>query len=520
MDEVFGDDNFVSADHVHKTTLRLASGGTNVVGIDCDYIALVCEDKSPIKYRQLLSRKDVGGAGASRALQLVRDRDGSSKPSAATEQERSSPKSDSARHEPARHFITTRCERHTTSFQLISRARAITPEQGWLEDESSWHEPTHEGCAELMPTETALGYVRYLDDFPRILDQQSLDRYVIWSLREHKIYVVQTNERSSNAASSWPPTPATSCSTRPAVPAQPLCRRAMGPPLDHDRHIARRAGAGPRPHHGRTLSVLPAGRFSREGQLKEAEVTRTVPFAARLTATSARASSTSACRTSRSSPSPTTPRSTSSGRSGRRSWSRCAKKLNAALKKNWEEWEIPREADDKWPEQRRSCTPNGGKRASPGRRRSTPPSPPRPSSNTSTTSPTRTRRRSASPGRSPSRASRPHRVLGVDENDELIDGQPKSKSGRRRRGRLCPDDPGEPQDRRRAAGAQGRQDHLHVAHALARRLRLRRRPLLEGDAKSGRKARRHLHRPRVRHGLAPRSGCRRPRGRRCRLSTC
>ena len=56
---------------------------------------------------------------------------------------------------------------------------------------------------------------------------------------------------------------------------------------------------------------------------------------------------------------------------------------------------------------RRSCTPTGGKPASPGSRRSTPPSPPRPSSNTSTTSPTRTRRRSASPVPSPSRASRP-----------------------------------------------------------------------------------------------------------------
>ena len=70
---------------------------------------------------------------------------------------------------------------------------------------------------------------------------------------------------------------------------------------------------------------------------------------------------------------------------------------------------------------RRSCTPTGGRHASPGRRRSTPLSPPRPSLNTSTTSPTRTRRRSASPVPSPSRASVPHRVLGVDENDELID---------------------------------------------------------------------------------------------------
>jgi hypothetical protein len=63
---------------------------------------------------------------------------------------------------------------------------------------------------------------------------------------------------------------------------------------------------------------------SREGQLKEAEITRTAPSTSRPTATSATASSTSACRTSRSSPSPTTPRSTSSGSSGRRPWSPCA----------------------------------------------------------------------------------------------------------------------------------------------------------------------------------------------------
>ena len=53
---------------------------------------------------------------------------------------------------------------------------------------------------------------------------------------------------------------------------------------------------------------------SREGQRKEAEVTGTrAELDSRRTATSARASSTSACRTSRSSRSPTTPRSMSSG---------------------------------------------------------------------------------------------------------------------------------------------------------------------------------------------------------------
>ena len=33
-----------------------------------------------------------------------------------------------------------------------------------------------------------------------------------------------------------------------------------------------------------------------------------------------------------------------------KSSSRCASKLNTALKKTWQEWEIPREADAKWPD--------------------------------------------------------------------------------------------------------------------------------------------------------------------------
>ena len=93
--------------------------------------------------------------------------------------------------------------------------------------------------------------------------------------------------------------------------------------------------------------------------------------------------------------------------------------LNAALGRTWEEWEIPREADAKWPAQtRRSCTANGGRRGSRGRRRSTPRSPPRPSSSTSTTSPIPTIHASASPDRSRSRACRRTASLAVDQDDE------------------------------------------------------------------------------------------------------
>ena len=130
-----------------------------------------------------------------------------------------------------------------------------------------------------------------------------------------------------------------------------LRRRAMGPPLDHHRHVSRGAGTGSRPNHGSALSVLPARRL-REGQIKEAEVTHAsspnlqphgnirqgfvyerVPHI--------------------------TLKSIANNAEIDVIWEKyqttlepLREQLNAALKKSWQEWEIPREADAKWPEPR------------------------------------------------------------------------------------------------------------------------------------------------------------------------
>ena len=84
--------------------------------------------------------------------------------------------------------------------------------------------------------------------------------------------------------------------------------------------------------------------------------------------------------------------------------------LNAALGKAWEEWEIPREAERRLAgRSEEGCMPTGGRRASRGRRRSTPRSPRPPMSSCSTTGPTRTiprPRRRAVHGREPVAAPR------------------------------------------------------------------------------------------------------------------
>ena len=89
------------------------------------------------------------------------------------------------------------------------------------------------------------------------------------------------------------------------------------------------------------------------------------------------------------------------------------------------------------------------------------------SSNTSTTSPTTDNKTVRVAGPFTVESLSPHRVLGVDENDELIDSL-KEAERRIRSQAVLPQMILENLDRRRAAGAQGGQDHLHRAHRLAR----------------------------------------------------
>ena len=78
-----------------------------------------------------------------------------------------------------------------------------------------------------------------------------------------------------------------------------------------------------------------------------------------------------------------------------------------ARSKNWEEWEIPREADAKWPEQAKKLHAEWWEQRIARQKEIDASIAAKAESNTSTTNPTRTTKRSASPGRSPSRAFRP-----------------------------------------------------------------------------------------------------------------
>ena len=189
--------------------------------------------------------------------------------------------------------------------------------------------------------------------------------------------------------------------------------------------------------------------------------------------------------------------------------------LNTALKKNWQEWEIPREADAKWPEPAKKLHADWWQARIARQKEIDASIAAKAEFEYLYDKPYEDKKKVRVAGPFTVESLSPHRMLGVDENDELID--PLAANEGRRHGSLRPDDPGEPQDRRRAAGAQGRPDHLHRAHPLAGRPRLRRRPV---PGRRHGEARRHLHRPGVRHRAAAPTWSRPPARPATPASTC
>ena len=253
---------------------------------------------------------------------------------------------------------------------------------------------------------------------------------ILAQFTDDKVYVVQTNTKVIERCLLMTTDPG-DLVPRPDLRQRHhrLRRGAVGPALDHVRHVARGPRPGAHPAHGRQVPLLPAGRFA--GRREEGDgAQRTIqriwrgdasrcdcdddgghPQGLRLQARA---------RTSPSSPSPTTRRSTPSTRAGRSSLNRCASRSTRLLGKDWEEWQVPREAAARPGRSARTCkslrcTRMVAGRVATARPRSTRPSRAAPRPKPSTTSPTRTTSGCASPVRSPWKACRRTGCLSTDD---------------------------------------------------------------------------------------------------------
>ncbi len=199
MDEVFGEANLVSLIAVRTTSgAGSFSGGTDVLAAVTSYIVWYARDLERIKYRQLHLEKTATGGGGE-LYSLVRFPDGSERRATMEESSNASLLLNGARlFRPDNLVSQTTRVGQTTVFPISVAGRTFAPRAG------GW-KTNRQGMRRLLtarrvrPTQgSTVQYVRFLDDFPAMPLSNIWTDVGTGSFTEDKIYVVQTNLKIVN----------------------------------------------------------------------------------------------------------------------------------------------------------------------------------------------------------------------------------------------------------------------------------------------------------------------------------
>jgi adenine-specific DNA-methyltransferase len=414
LDEVFGTDKFVQLIIVSKTT---GLESVDALPSTADFILWYAKATAQHKYRQLWLRDKIAGSGGYNYAQTA---DGRviriSETNGESENLRYFASSDITKPGPGSKF--------TFNFN-----------GGAYSSGSRWWGTTPSAldrialANRLLPVGDRLRFKRYLDDFP----VRSLHNY--WgdtgtgSFTDVKTYVVQTGTKVVERCILMSSDPGdlvldpTCGSGTTAYIAEQWGRRWIT--IDTSRVALALARA--RIMGARYPYYLLAD--SKDGQQKEAEVTHSVPPEA-----------------------PThgnvrqgfvyervphiTLKSIANNAEIDVIWEKFQKtlnpfreQLNAALKQKWEEWEISREADDKWPEKAKKVHAEWWQQRIARQKEIDASIAAKADYEYLYDKPYDDKRKVRVAGPFTVESLSPHRVLAIDENDELIDGVAKSKNG-------------------------------------------------------------------------------------------
>jgi adenine-specific DNA-methyltransferase len=426
LDEVFGEHNCISSIGFAKTT-----GSTEeYLGQTTDYLLWFAKDKSRVKYRMLLKQKRPGEKGGTN-YNRVRDVVGRSRPIYDLESDGPSIESKLLRIYSLDNLTSQSAGRDKGEgaaswfgVELDGRIHKPSLAVRWKTNEQGMRRLKAAG--RLEATASRLGYVRYLEDFPATQVSNRWDD-VGASFMADKVYVVQTSQTVVQRCILLASDPGdlvldpTCGSGTTAYVAEQWGRRWIT--IDTSR-VALALARG-RIMGARYPYYLLAD--SREGQLREAELSGTIPDSRPV-----RGSIRHGLVYER------VPHVTLKSIANNseidvisEKWQeqleQIRERLNVALQKSWEEWEIPREADSKWPESAKELHSSWWE-ARIGRQREI---------DASIASKAefeylydkpyddRSKVRVAGPFTVESVA--PHRELTVDENDELVDDLAQAK---------------------------------------------------------------------------------------------
>ncbi|WP_457389276.1 site-specific DNA-methyltransferase [Roseateles sp. P5_E1] len=277
LDEVFLPQNFVSVIAYSKTTgSGSGAGGTNVLASVADYILWYARDKTRVKYRQLYKEKVFGEEGATKYDQ-VQEPSGLRRPITTEEKNGAIAPSN-------RIFtlgdLTSQTGVDKTRFDLNIEGRTFRPHPSvWKTGETGMARLQKAG--RVIPIKSSVRYQRFLEDFSAFpLSNVWLDIGGVQSRSDPKIYVVQTSTTAVDRCVLMTTDPGD-------LVLDPTCGSGTTAYVSELRGRRWITADTSRVALALARSRLMGARFpyfllrdSREGQLKEAELTRTAPATA------------------------------------------------------------------------------------------------------------------------------------------------------------------------------------------------------------------------------------------------
>jgi adenine-specific DNA-methyltransferase len=415
----------IGDENVHRVRALMATGagspaiGTNVLAAVADHILWFCRSKKAIKYRQLYNFKTAGAEGA-RAYNRLLD---------ATGIETRSIKADENLPEllangwqlVSADNITSQTGAETTQQQVSFKGKLSGPgNRGWPTNDQGMRRLL--AANRIASASESLRFIRKLADFPIFPINNFWDDTATGSFTEAKLYVVQTAEKIIQRCILMSTDPGdllldpTCGSGTTAFAAEQWGRRWIT--IDTSRvalALARARIMGARyPYY---LLV-----DSHDGQIREAEVTHTAPSTKPVHGNIRHGF---VCERAPH----ITLKSIAHNSEIDVIWEQwqaklepLRDKLNAALKKQWQEWEIPRDADKAWPETAKKLHAEWWQARIARQKEVDASIAAKAEFEYLYDKPYEDKRKVRVAGPFTVESLSPHRVLGVDENDELIDG--------------------------------------------------------------------------------------------------
>ena len=423
MDDIFGDTNFVALITVEKTSAQTSE----FLSLSTDYVLAYAKSKPQLKFRSLFGDKLPTESVMSEYSNFEDER-----LNRTSIQQVNSASEWSAFESQFKVFSkdTTTSSRPPGSFPVSFRGNQYTPGNGyWKTGELGFSRLIK--ANRLEPRGTSLRYVRFFRDYP-VSPLHNIWRDVRFSSRrEEKVYVVQSSVTLVQRCLLMATDPGdlvldpTCGAGTTAYAAEQWGRRWIT--IDTSRVALALARA--RIMGARYIYYVLAD--SRDGQIREAEVTKTAP-----------------------SDSPTngnvrqgfvyervphiTLKSIANNAELDVIWDQyqtllepLRNKLNAALKVDWNEWQIPNDADAKWKEEAKDIHAEWWKQRIARQKAIDASIIAKAEFEYLYDKPYENNKKVRVAGPFTVESLSPHRVISVDEDGEWIDGQPKSKSGRK-----------------------------------------------------------------------------------------